>query len=203
MNGQSWHETTGRSNTAMWPHEARAHHEVREKWSSQLSMLRKRQQTFIATTVTNTGLRQEVWFNPLNVELNPICHLLALLGGATIVVVSRLRVNIILTYLNVYWMWKVIKITSARTEHCIQTAVPRLNFNISGVELRLTYWLGSTTQQCCNGTNKPFDSRFQFSAANVALVGCYTARVESKLPAVQENTSIPPTNITKDFSWAC
>ena len=27
--------------------------------------------------------------NPLNAELNPICHLLALLGGATIVVVSR------------------------------------------------------------------------------------------------------------------
>jgi len=33
--------------------------------------------------------------NPLNVDLNPICHLLALLGGATIVVVSRLRVKLI------------------------------------------------------------------------------------------------------------
>ena len=32
-------------------------------------------------------------FNPLNTELNPICHLLALLGDATIVVVSRLRVK--------------------------------------------------------------------------------------------------------------
>jgi hypothetical protein len=32
-------------------------------------------------------------FNPLNAKLNPICHLLALLGGATIVVVSWLRVN--------------------------------------------------------------------------------------------------------------
>ena len=31
--------------------------------------------------------------NPLNAELNPICHLLALLGGATIVVVSILRVK--------------------------------------------------------------------------------------------------------------
>ena len=30
---------------------------------------------------------------PLNAELNPICHLLALLGGATIIVVSRLRVK--------------------------------------------------------------------------------------------------------------
>jgi hypothetical protein len=36
-------------------------------------------------------------FNPLNDELNPICHLLALLGGATIVVVSRLRVNEVFT----------------------------------------------------------------------------------------------------------
>jgi hypothetical protein len=32
-------------------------------------------------------------FNPLNTELNPICHLLSLLGGTTIVVVSRLRVK--------------------------------------------------------------------------------------------------------------
>jgi hypothetical protein len=30
---------------------------------------------------------------PLNAELNPICHVLALLGGATIVDVSRLRVK--------------------------------------------------------------------------------------------------------------
>ena len=37
-------------------------------------------------------------FNPLNAELNPICHLLALLGGATIVVVSRLRVKGLSTF---------------------------------------------------------------------------------------------------------
>jgi len=35
-------------------------------------------------------------FNPLNAELNPICHLIALLGSATIVVVSRLRVKQVL-----------------------------------------------------------------------------------------------------------
>jgi len=35
-----------------------------------------------------------LYFNPLNAELNPICHLLALLERATIVVVSRLRVKI-------------------------------------------------------------------------------------------------------------
>jgi hypothetical protein len=32
--------------------------------------------------------------NPLNAELNPICHLLALLGAHHILHVSRIRVNI-------------------------------------------------------------------------------------------------------------
>jgi hypothetical protein len=31
--------------------------------------------------------------NPLNVELNPICHLLALAGAHNLVDVSRIRVN--------------------------------------------------------------------------------------------------------------
>ena len=63
----------------------------------------ERPQTYaLDRTVTGTGseLLQDVnkiiyqsIFNTLNAELNPICHLLALLGGATIVVVSRLRVN--------------------------------------------------------------------------------------------------------------
>jgi hypothetical protein len=37
---------------------------------------------------------------PLNAKLNAICHLLALLGGATIVVVSRLKVNVVTMVLN-------------------------------------------------------------------------------------------------------
>jgi len=36
-------------------------------------------------------------FNPLNAELNPICHLLALLGAHHIFHVSGLRVNHSLT----------------------------------------------------------------------------------------------------------
>ena len=32
-------------------------------------------------------------FNPLNAELNPICHLLALLGAHHILHVSRIRVK--------------------------------------------------------------------------------------------------------------
>jgi len=34
-------------------------------------------------------------FNPLNVELNPICHLLALLGAHHILHISRVRVNVL------------------------------------------------------------------------------------------------------------
>jgi hypothetical protein len=34
------------------------------------------------------------YFNPLNAELNPICHLLALLGSHPILHVSRIRVKI-------------------------------------------------------------------------------------------------------------
>jgi len=34
------------------------------------------------------------WFNPLNAELNPICHLLALLGAHPILHISRIRVNV-------------------------------------------------------------------------------------------------------------
>jgi hypothetical protein len=33
-------------------------------------------------------------FNPLNAELNPVCHLLALLGAHRILLVSRIRVNV-------------------------------------------------------------------------------------------------------------
>jgi len=35
-----------------------------------------------------------MYFNPLNAELNPICHLLALLGAHHILHVSRVRVKL-------------------------------------------------------------------------------------------------------------
>jgi len=37
-------------------------------------------------------------FNPLNAELNPICHLLALFGAHHILHVSRVRVKILCQY---------------------------------------------------------------------------------------------------------
>jgi hypothetical protein len=43
-------------------------------------------------------INQDVWhcafLNPLNAELSPICHLLALLGAHHILHVRRIRVNI-------------------------------------------------------------------------------------------------------------
>ena len=48
-----------------------------------------------------------VALNPLNAELNPISHLLTLLGGATLVVVSRLRVKHKLYELKKEQIWKL------------------------------------------------------------------------------------------------
>ena len=47
---------------------------------------------FFSTEKINVLISYNI--NPLNAELNPICHLLALLGSATIVVVSSLRVKL-------------------------------------------------------------------------------------------------------------
>ena len=39
------------------------------------------------------GMVKQGTFNPLNAELNPICHLLALLGAHHFLHVCRIRVN--------------------------------------------------------------------------------------------------------------
>jgi len=50
------------------------------------------------------GCASMEWINPLNAELNPICHLLALLGAHLILHVSRVRVNWVRfhTLLNIF-----------------------------------------------------------------------------------------------------
>jgi len=40
-------------------------------------------------------MHEPMYINPLNAELNPICHLLALLGAHPIFHVSRIRVKFI------------------------------------------------------------------------------------------------------------
>jgi len=41
-----------------------------------------------------TGCLSEMRLNPLNADLNPICHVLALLGAHHILHISRIRVNL-------------------------------------------------------------------------------------------------------------
>jgi len=47
----------------------------------------------IACDVETSIMKKKVTFNPLNAALNPICHLLALLGAHHILHVSRIRVK--------------------------------------------------------------------------------------------------------------
>ena len=48
----------------------------------------------LVETYLSKGKHAVSIFNPLNAELNPICHLLALLGAHHILHVSRIRVNV-------------------------------------------------------------------------------------------------------------
>jgi hypothetical protein len=52
--------------------------------------------------------------NPLNPELNPICHLLTLLGAHHILHVSRMRVNV--RNLWKEWMFELFRDYQVRTE---------------------------------------------------------------------------------------
>jgi len=45
--------------------------------------------------------RFNITFNPLNIELKPICHLVALLGAHHILLISKVRVNYLLLARNV------------------------------------------------------------------------------------------------------
>jgi hypothetical protein len=50
--------------------------------------IQKRFFSYLGGTASNDRV-----INPLNAELNPICHLLAILGAHRILHVSRIRVN--------------------------------------------------------------------------------------------------------------
>jgi len=47
-----------------------------------------------------TSFAVDLMFNPLNAELNPICHMLALLGAHPLLHVSRIRVKLLLAVTN-------------------------------------------------------------------------------------------------------
>jgi hypothetical protein len=48
---------------------------------------------YIVVTTGFAPIKEIMYFNPLNAELSPICHLLALLGVHHFLHVSRIRVN--------------------------------------------------------------------------------------------------------------
>ena len=67
------------------------------------------------SSILCTCPNQHNLFNPLNAELNPICHLLALLGVHHFLHVSRIRVNLIVSIIVGFltltnhlslWLWK-------------------------------------------------------------------------------------------------
>jgi hypothetical protein len=49
------------------------------------------------SSILCTSPNQHNLFNPLNVKLNSVCHLLALLGAHHIFHIGRLRVNLIVS----------------------------------------------------------------------------------------------------------
>jgi len=58
--------------------------------------------------------------NPLNAELNPICHLLALLGAHPILHIGRIRVNLkkkikILNLYTIHWIDSTVTLRQQRT----------------------------------------------------------------------------------------
>ena len=67
----------------------------------------------------------ELAFNPLNAKLNPICHLLAMLGAHPILHVSRIRLKNSV---------KPPSIMSGRTDFC-QTQVGRCLHSISAEDM--------------------------------------------------------------------
>jgi len=62
--------------------------------------------------------------NPINAELNPICHLLTLLGPHLILHVSRIRVKIFLEH-----MLRTILFSSVFTQHPVKYSKTSVGFN--------------------------------------------------------------------------
>jgi hypothetical protein len=56
--------------------------------------------------------------NPLNTELNPICHLMALLGAHPVLHVSRIRVNVL--YIRTQYVEDFLKSLSGNVKHLQQ-----------------------------------------------------------------------------------
>ena len=86
-------------------------------------------------------MQQGNFINTLNAQLNPICHLLALLGAHYILHVSRIRVNV---------FWSCESHGTIRTVHTTYAAAVKTTTHPKTVQKTI----------CCNSTsNAPDDGR--------------------------------------------
>ena len=60
--------------------------------------------SLLVWAVCHIQTNARITLNPLNAKLNPICHLLALLGAHPVLHISRIRVNIYLQYLFLHML---------------------------------------------------------------------------------------------------
>ena len=76
-----------------------------------------------------TPLQGQTRINPLNAELNPFCHLLALLGAHPILHVSRIKVNVRKTPRQDMDKVKAVELQTAvsMTCHCVISTVDHLS----------------------------------------------------------------------------
>jgi hypothetical protein len=132
-----------------------------------------------------TCRKTEYGINPLNAELNRICHLLALLGGANLVVVSRLRVNdySIFMYIACIKGHLLFRPTNARyiscNVHFVQYADMFLCINIIFWESHLIYLIISIPL-CFRSLNIYFPSKhnlcyidYLYNRGSMSLTTCF------------------------------
>jgi hypothetical protein len=89
----------------------------------------------LAAAVFFSPLLCSLKFNPLNAKLNPVCHLVALLGAHLIFHVSSIRVNV---------CWDKCLEHPHRTEHCVAAVckdVLQWLTSSASSEARLQKWL--------------------------------------------------------------
>ena len=97
------------------------------------------QVTFLILNYIASGLVPLL--NPLNAELNPICHLLALLGAHHILHISRIRVKVIdapIQVPNVFELAVSFKFLSFSSQICL-LFVPEMSVNFTSYTVQIIY----------------------------------------------------------------
>jgi hypothetical protein len=104
-----------------------------------------------------------LYINPLNANLNPICHLLALLGAHPILHVSRIRVN-------VYMITSTARVAAHKSTSCWET---RINMLLSGLSTHIFLCYINTASYCMNKCYM-----YLFASINICLFIINTTLIE-------------------------